>query len=112
MGQKGGRKHTSSVPSSKAHIQPAHEAEFAIHDEELLVVGPEEHHAVGGAVESLDGIARRLGKVPVGEVGEGLAEFSRQVVPGRRMVRVSKDANVGVQGLQGCSRMLDGGSVF
>ena len=50
------------------HVEATHEAKSPVHHEQLFVMSPEQHHAVRGAVQGLDGIARRLCQVKVGEM--------------------------------------------
>jgi hypothetical protein len=57
---------------------------------------PKEHHPVSSAVYRLDGVTRRLGEVPVGQVVEGPPELGSQIIASRRMIRMPEDSNIGM----------------
>lgn len=86
------------------HIQTAHEDELAIHNTELLVMGPEQDAVAEGAVQRCQRVGRGLGQ------RHGVQRHARKAVGDillvRDMVRVSEHLNVRVQSLQGMLGVL------
>lgn len=84
------------------HVQPPHERYPPVHDTKLLVVRPEQHHAVARPVDGLERVGRRLGDAGGVErhVAEAGAQVLGEVVAGGAVLRVAEDGDVGVEGLE------------
>lgn len=75
------------------------------------MVGPEQHHAVAGAVNSLKCVDGCLGDTCrlEGEVLEAGGEVLGEIVARRGVVRVAEDGDIGVQRLKVLTGVLHTG---
>ncbi len=87
----------SKVGAVLTHVQATHEAYLPVNDEQLLMVGPEEHHVIGRAVECLEGISRGLGETKGGEVSESVTQLSLEVITRRCVIWVPENTNIWVK---------------
>ncbi len=80
-------------------IKAAHESNLGIDDAQLLMVCPEQHHIIAGAIQGLQGIASELGQVQTaqGQVFEAGFDIGRDVGARHNVIRVPKHFDIGMQ---------------
>jgi hypothetical protein len=90
------------IPPAIAQIQASHESYVAVDKTEFLVMSPVQDGILVHTVHSLDGIARKLGKVGSSHLHalDRRHEGRSQDVTVGEMIRMAKDGNVRVELLE------------
>ena len=91
------------IPTSEAQVKTAHECSATIDQAELLVMGPVENHLVGCAIHALQVILVHVSQARgvQCQVLEGALNLRRHHMAIGKVVGMTEDCDIGMQGLQG-----------